>query len=263
MKCQDFERLVLRLARNQLLEAAARDRANSHAGACLRCSARLAEERALTVGVRVVTAEMAKEEAPPRLEAALLRAFRGHNAVARAPLSGAQPAVIGHLPRRAWAAAAVILISITAAAIFRHIPSSPVQRQASQAIIQEPSVPTNSPQEPATIQLRPALDDDRKLARGRVDTSCRRPTQRRPGLRHSGEAEVAAHFFPLSESDDFNSLESGQVVRLELPGSALDELGLPVDVLTAGKTVTADVVIGPDGLAHAIRFVPNGRPLKP
>jgi hypothetical protein len=94
-----------------------------------------------------------------------------------------------------------------------------------------------------------------KLAQGGVADS-RRPKRRRPGLLAPTETEVATHFFPLPGSDDFNSLESGQVVRLELPGSALDEIGLPIDVMTSGKSVTADVVIGPDGLAHAIRFIP-------
>jgi hypothetical protein len=256
MNCQDFELIVLRLARNQLLEAAARDRANSHAEACPRCSTRLAEERAFIVGVRVVTAEMAKEEAPVRLETELLRAFREHTALVRAPAVVAPLTVSGHLPRRAWAAAAVILISITAAAILRHTSISPEHREVSQAIIHESSVPTDRPHEQMTRQLNPALNDGRKLAGGRVITSRWRPTRRRPGSRESGEAEVATHFFPLSDSDDFNSLESGQVVRLELPGSALDEIGLPIDVVTAGKTVTADVLIGPDGLAHAIRFIP-------
>lgn len=256
MNCQGFELIVLRLARNQLLEAAARDRARAHAETCVRCAALLAEGRALIVGVRVVAAEIAKEEAPARLEAELLRAFREHTALAPASAAGVPPADTGHLPRRALAAAAVILISITAAAILRHVSSSPARGEVTQAVTHVPSVLTDRSREPMTPQLNPVIEDGRKLARGTVTTSRGRPTRRRPGLRDSSEAEVATHFFPLPDSDDFNSLESGQVVRLELPGSALDEIGLPIDVMTPVKTVTADVVIGPDGLARAIRFIP-------
>jgi len=44
-------------------------------------------------------------------------------------------------------------------------------------------------------------------------------------------------------------------VRVELPGSALGEVGLPFDPETAPESVKADVVLGQDGLARAIRFV--------
>jgi hypothetical protein len=45
------------------------------------------------------------------------------------------------------------------------------------------------------------------------------------------------------------------MVRVELPGSALGEVGLPVDPETAKTPVKADVLLGDDGLARAIRFV--------
>lgn len=255
MNCQDFELVVLRLARNQLIEAADLDRIRAHAEACVRCAARLAEERALILGVRIVAAEIAQEEAPVRLETKLLRALREHTAIA-ARATGSPPALHEPLPRRALAAAAVILISLTAAAILRHMSSPPEQMEVGQTIKHAPSLPTGKPPEPTTPQLKPVRDDGRKRAAAEVTASRERPKRRRPGLRDSSDAEVATSFFLLSDSDDFNSLESGQVVRLELPGSALEEMGVPIDVVMAGKTVTADVVIGPDGLAHAIRFIP-------
>jgi hypothetical protein len=256
MNCQDYELLVLRLARERLLEAAARDRARAHAEACARCAARLAEERALLVGVRLVNVEIAKEGAPSRLEAELLRAFREHAAVTPVPDTGAPPAVNRPVPRRALAVAAVILISITAASTLRQMSGSPERREGAQSITSVPSVPTDRPHEPSAPQPNPLINDERKLARGRVGNVRVRPARRRPGPLDTREAEVATHFFPLPDADDFNSLESGQVVRLELPGSALEEMGLPFDVVTAGKTVTADVVVGPDGVARAIRFIP-------
>jgi hypothetical protein len=45
------------------------------------------------------------------------------------------------------------------------------------------------------------------------------------------------------------------MLRVELPGSALREAGFPVDFETAQTSVIADVVLGQDGLARAIRFV--------
>jgi hypothetical protein len=69
------------------------------------------------------------------------------------------------------------------------------------------------------------------------------------------EVEVVTEFFPLLEGDDLSSLESGQIVRVELQGSELLAVGLPVDAAMTGEPVKADVVLGHDGLARAIRFV--------
>lgn len=68
-------------------------------------------------------------------------------------------------------------------------------------------------------------------------------------------AEIVTQFFPLREDEDLTALEGKQLLRVELPGSALREAGFPVDFETAQTSVIADVVLGQDGLARAIRFV--------
>ena len=50
MNCQSFESAINDLARNQMMDAAARDSAVAHSAACARCASRLADERALTAG---------------------------------------------------------------------------------------------------------------------------------------------------------------------------------------------------------------------
>jgi hypothetical protein len=51
-------------------------------------------------------------------------------------------------------------------------------------------------------------------------------------------------------------VEAGsQIVRVELPRSAMASFGLPVNMDRADQRVKADVLLGVDGLAHAIRFV--------
>jgi len=67
----------------------------------------------------------------------------------------------------------------------------------------------------------------------------------------------ATPFLPLPYSGVPMS-EGGQLVRLEVPRSALVSFGLaPVDGARAGTsdTVLADVLVGEDGLARAVRFV--------
>ncbi len=67
--------------------------------------------------------------------------------------------------------------------------------------------------------------------------------------------EIATDFIPLMYGGASGALDSGQVVRVELPRSALVSFGLPMNLERANERIKADVVIGSDGLARAIRFV--------
>jgi len=82
--------------------------------------------------------------------------------------------------------------------------------------------------------------------------------------RLSTTGEVATSFLPLAYSGV--PITSGQIVRLEVPRAALASFGLaPAEYLEAPSsgTVLADVVVGEDGLARAVRFVrPAGRPVQ-
>jgi hypothetical protein len=64
-----------------------------------------------------------------------------------------------------------------------------------------------------------------------------------------------AEFLPLPFANDDSPLGTAEVVRIRLSASALGELGLPVSDEAAGQPVTADIVIGEDGIARAIRFI--------
>jgi hypothetical protein len=67
--------------------------------------------------------------------------------------------------------------------------------------------------------------------------------------------EIATDFIPLSSMTAVNLQDGGQIVRVELPRSALTNFGLPVNMDRYNEKVKADVLFGVDGLAHAIRFV--------
>ncbi len=70
-----------------------------------------------------------------------------------------------------------------------------------------------------------------------------------------GEGEIATDFLPLVDADSSAAQEGGQLVRVEMPRTALAAFGLPMNVERADEPVKADVVVGVDGLARAIRFV--------
>src|SRR5581483_6993754 len=72
--------------------------------------------------------------------------------------------------------------------------------------------------------------------------------------RERPESVSPAEFLPLPVAQSAMPLESGQVLRMRLPRSALTAFGLPVDGQYAAP-VQADVLFGEDGVARAIRFV--------
>jgi hypothetical protein len=67
--------------------------------------------------------------------------------------------------------------------------------------------------------------------------------------------EVATPFFPLPFSDGALPLDQASVIRVDLPRSALELAGLPVEEARRNERIRADLVLGADGLARAIRFV--------
>lgn len=74
-----------------------------------------------------------------------------------------------------------------------------------------------------------------------------------------GPAETAdeadsAGFLALVEGEPLAELDAVQVVRVRLPGSALARLGGPLGA-AADDFVDAQVILGQDGIARAIRFV--------
>jgi hypothetical protein len=67
--------------------------------------------------------------------------------------------------------------------------------------------------------------------------------------------EITTEFIPLVQEGGFAQSEGTHLVRVELPRSALSSFGIPVNAEQSGGRVKADVLLGEDGTARAIRFV--------
>jgi hypothetical protein len=67
---------------------------------------------------------------------------------------------------------------------------------------------------------------------------------------------VVGEFVPWPGARDLPPLESGELVRVDLPVSMLPALGMAPPAIH-GARVKADVIIGQDGLARAVRLVAN------
>ena len=67
--------------------------------------------------------------------------------------------------------------------------------------------------------------------------------------------EVATEFYPLTYSAI--PVNQGRLVRLELPAASLAALGVDPAAVAGPqqRSVVADVLVGEDGLARAVRFV--------
>lgn len=61
-------------------------------------------------------------------------------------------------------------------------------------------------------------------------------------------------FVPWPGADTLPAFESGEIVRTELPVSVLPLLGIQPATAVRSETVPADVLIGQDGLARAVRL---------
>ena len=67
-------------------------------------------------------------------------------------------------------------------------------------------------------------------------------------------------FVPIPGAAALPSLESASIVRYELPVSALPRYGVDIMPDAAERTVEADLLIGQDGYARAIRLVTGSMP---
>ena len=251
MNCQRFENVVSELARGQMMAAEQRAEALAHKDVCEQCAARLGDEEMLTRGLRALGAEMEVLAAPADVENKLREAFRTRHTVA--------PVASRRANSRYWlAAVAAMLLLAISLVVFKWNRSSVQPQQAKQqdqiqnnSVVpgvddkqQEVAVETKEQSEPLPQRLKP------KRNRRTVV-----PRQQNPQIANHVRNEIATDFIPLSYMTAANLQDGGQIIRVELPRSALANFGLPVNMERYNEKVKADVLLGVDGLAHAIRFV--------
>jgi len=250
MNCHDFDAIAGDLSKDGLMDAGVREKALEHSASCADCAARLEEEGALTEGLRGF-ARTSTGEAPSNVEAAVLAAFRQHQS--RTP-----SAVTIRTSDRRWiyAAAGVAALVIIVTLLALNASRIPNPQPPEKAKIETPVKPdeTTAMPEPKTPT------SDRKLATNKKTQRLqhRGVTSQRlaqPQLTPSATNEIATDFIPLTSREALAQMDGGQVMRVELPRSALMSFGLPMDMERATERIKADVVVGNDGLARAIRFV--------
>jgi hypothetical protein len=178
------------------------DADHPHLAACPDCRVRLQRRQELAAGLRSVAAGFHKLEAPPRVEARLLAAFRSHSGVE--PVRGQRR----WIPVMTWAAAFAAMFAL---AFFLVRDRQP---EAARATVSRGT-------ERASVELPSEFDG----------------------------------FIPLPDADAVPANEDMDVVHVEVPRSAMLAVGLEVSADRAEEMVQADVMLGSDGVARAVRFL--------
>ena len=260
MNCQEFTPIMFDLARGRLPDIKARRDGLAHTENCATCGARLAQEKSLTFGLKAFAdAAKAEQTTPQRVEANLLSALRA---------SQQQPAPVAiHMFgfRRVWGRLALVAATALVAAVplWRNQSDSVGSVAADTAKVnssffnsqvnvpgesQKPRVYQEIPTPPALIRAKPV--------------SARYAPKSRAKPRAATEDSFTAHsreiyteYFPINDTGSTAPSEEFQVVRVSLPRSAMASFGLPVHPAQANERINADVIIGADGIARAVRFV--------
>jgi hypothetical protein len=253
MNCQAFEALITDLARDALQDEAKRLRALDHSGSCPRCRARLADEQALTALLKRARADGG--DAPAHVETAILSAYRSRRVD---PTHAASPQPVRRtLSSAYWGIAAALVVTVIGVTALRLLRFSAPDRngRGSQATEDRSRVvppQTVEPLAPTAVKAGSVSDQMASSAK----PAARKTSTKRLALQESRPAvEMGTDFILLTHQSELSSMESGQLVRVLLPRTALASYGLPVNQERVDKPVTAQVLIGQDGVARAIRFL--------
>ena len=289
MSCEQLAEVLIEAARGH--EGMDDAQVRQHTSVCPDCAARFATERQTTTTLRTLAAQDADVSAPAHVEAALLAAFRAQ--ASETKTTNAVVAPVGARAQRfawlwasrprfavaAFACAVVVALLVVAALRLRPTPVRTPQMAGTQqaaptrapASSQDVNTPSASPRDESvramnTPPKRPAIVKRHlrsEVARAGRTRSVTPRDEQPAALGTVGEMVV---FAPREETEDVTPfvplvatgappLTSGQLVRVRVPRSALNALGLPINLARAGESVQADVLMGDDGFARAIRLV--------
>lgn len=259
MNCEEFDKIIHELADYKPMQVTIRDAGVSHVALCAECAAKLANVRAVS-SCLLVAASAESEAAPIKIKNNLLIAFANlQQAESRtAPVVD----ISSRRTPRWWMAAAVgvaavILLAVTIT-VWRQMPAPPTSQQHGELTAKLPGSSATPktvdhkqvvpiPNEKPPMTGKAAASGLRMLKRRTTESGSRRQTQ--SVARNTGE------YMPLTYLSTATAMDSGTIVRVELSRSALASLGFPGSAEGSGELVKAEVILGDDGVARAIRLV--------
>lgn len=179
-------------------------------------------------------------ESATRIEQQLLKAFDERGAVA-------QPTPSIRVWRSWLAAAAALVLIVGSLAVWRLKPVTvnSVMTGGEPSVSVKPSTAL-----PVEVPVTP------KSSASMGATTFTRP-HRSAGARGSRSSGVIrpAGFVQLPGAAALPAFESGEIVRMDIPVASLPAYGIDISSGSGDRPVEADLLIGQDGLARAIRLV--------
>lgn len=201
----------------------------AHAETCAVCAGRLRDLKTLSGALAALRTGAAHVAAPPALEARLLSEYRAAHAVRQPARRRIRLAYWG-----VGAAAASLLIALAWTG-----PQAP------------PAIRLPSPLPPAVA----VVEEPTARVEHPGPRRSRRAHRPASGQTTDSKREVATDFLAVPYAPALTEYDRAEVVRVKLPRSSLHTFGLPFDENRAAERIQADVLLGEDGIARAVRFV--------
>jgi hypothetical protein len=259
MTCREFMDAAEALTPVQLVHVEAEGQpVSAHARDCSACGTWLESQRLLGNALQSLRSRTEHREAGPKVEAAVLQAFRsqGFAPVAVIAPERSAPALwrlsrVFEFGAYAAVAAALIVGVFLGARILRDKQSAETQAQVQTA---STSLPVNTGTSAAAASVQ-ALTVSTEAAAKPSSMAISRGAQVASKQVRSTSVAAArssdnAGFVALMLCDPLICSGDEQVIRMELPASAAASADG-----SAAQTVIADVVVGDDGLIRAMRIV--------
>lgn len=224
INCDLFDVHVDELVRAQVGEAGLRQQMLDHVRRCPHCSIRLSEAQEVRAALGSLAAAYKGEQAPARVEAALLTCLREQRRPPRKRRS----------ERRLAAAAAAIIAAGAGVWSWQHF--SPPLRSPLTAAQSAP--PARSAQ----------------LAKVRQNAPPRVHSRIKAAVAQASYPAEEAGFILLPYGQDAPLSGGAQIVRVAVTPAALASMGVPVADPSAAAYLEAEIVVGDDGVARAIRL---------
>ena len=254
MNCREFEADIVDLARGADSGTQVARRLGEHLEGCPGCAARVERERRLTAQLKALASSAPESPRAAAIEQRLLGVFAERQAEASRPVAASKSVFATRAARRWLAIAATLLIATLAwLGSARWWPAREGQSVSTRAELGPPA--------PDPAATRAAERADQGTVAQAVEARPREQAPRArtgrsgaPPVERVGNEEVL-RFVMLPTAVGMPGLESGRIVRVEVPTAMLPAYGLDVMPGPADGVVEADVLVGQDGQARAIRFV--------
>ena len=231
MSCEETREELIEAARGADLPEAARAKLSEHIALCEECAREFATQRQLT--------ELLKQTAQ----------------TAPMPAMHLEQVIWNSRPRpvyrriTTWAGAAAIAAGIAIGVwVFRPVPPPP--RVALQ--IDVPAIATKRSVVAPPVQRRATAN--KKSARTQMATNRRKPVAESEDQKIEAPAAEDV-FVALPFARPLSPREPAQIVRVGMSRGSLMTAGFPIPAARMNDPVQADVVVGMDGTARAIRLV--------